>query len=165
MQSRTISTADLAHLLVTTPKTIATYAGLGVVKRRGRGKYDEVASVRGFAKHMRAQQRKGATATSTVASERAALLKVQRQRAELELAKAKGDLVSYSMVVDEFAANCTIVRNELLRIHGVLLNSSVDHHVAKLVDDRIREALTTLADGGTIEGGFAREEEKPACKS
>ena len=91
MQSRMI--ADLANLLATTPKTIATYAKLGVVKRRGRGKYDEVASVRGFAKHMRARP-KGASATSSVASERAGLLSVQRQRAELELAKAKGDLES-----------------------------------------------------------------------
>ena len=32
MESRSRSTADLAHLLVTTPKTIATYAGLGVVE-------------------------------------------------------------------------------------------------------------------------------------
>ena len=101
MQSRMISTADLANLLATTPKTIATYAKLGVVKRRGRGKYDEVASVRGFAKHMRARP-KGASATSSVAAERAGLLSVQRRRAELELAKAKGDLQSRT----ELTAKC-----------------------------------------------------------
>lgn len=111
MQSRTISTADLAHLLATTPKTIATYAKLGVVKRRGRGKFDDVASIGGFAKHMRARP-KGASATSSVASERAGLLSVQRRRAELELAKATGDLVSISAMTAEVRAHNKVVRNE-----------------------------------------------------
>jgi hypothetical protein len=159
MQSRTITTDDLAHLLATTRKTVAVYAKAGVVKRRGRGRYDEVASVRGFAKHMRAVP-KGVSATATVASERAGLLSVQRRHAELNLAKAMGDLQSRSEIEAEFSARCKTVRDELLRVYGVLLNSSVDRDVAKLVDDKIRDSLTIFAEGGTLEGlGYALEEE------
>ena len=164
MQSRTISTADLANLLATTPKTIATYAKAGVVKRRGRGKYDEVASVRGFAKHMRARP-KGASASSSVTSERAGLLSVQRRRAELELAKAKGDLQSRTELTAQVRAHNQIVRNELLRIKSTLLNSSVTHDVAEFVDEKIREALTNLANNATPEdreGSVEVEEENHA---
>ena len=150
MQSRTISTADLAHPLATTPKTIATYAKLGVVKRRGRGKFDDVASIRGFAKHMRARP-KGASATSSVASEPAGLLSVQRRRAELELAKATGDLVSISAMTAEVRAHNKVVRKELLSIHSRLLNVNVPRSTATLVDELIREALTDLANCATIE--------------
>ena len=39
----------------------------------------------------------------------------------------------------------------MLRIKSVLLNSSVERTVAELVDEKIREALTNLADHKTIE--------------
>ena len=94
---------------------------------------------------------KGASATSTVACERAGLLSVQRQRAELELAKAKGDLQSRTELTAQVRAHNQIVRNELLRIKSVLLNSSVDRPVAELVNEKIRAALTNLADHKTVE--------------
>ena len=154
-----VPTRDLARLLNVSLKTIATWAASGVVVRVGYGKYDLAGSIQGFARHMKAITERSGDAEGSVSAERVLYLRVRREREELELGKARGDLVSYSAVVDEFAANCKIVRNELLQIHTTLLNSSVHHTVAKLVDDKIREALTRLADG-ELEGlEYAREEE------
>ena len=146
-----VPTRDLARLLNVSSKTIAAWASAGIVVRAGYGKYDLALSIQGFAKYMREIVEKRGDGAATVASERAGLLSVQRRRAELELAKARGDLQSRTELTAEVRAHNKVVRNEMLRIKSVLLNSSVERTVAELVDEKIREALTNLADHKTIE--------------
>ncbi len=159
MESRIITTADLAHLLLTTPKTVACYAKAGVVKRRGRGKFDEVASVRGFARFMRASRPKGATTSAAVSAERAGLLSVQRRKGELDLAKAKGDLVSKTEIMRDFDENMKHVQLQLSMLHGYLVNSGIDRKLATMVVDKVLEGVKIIEDGGSLHehGGYDRE--------
>ena len=148
MESRSISTSDLAHLLATTPKTIAAYANQGVVARLGRGRYNEVESVRGFAKHARSTRTSsGDTATASVAAERAALLRAQRERAELTLERASGRL----MDIDEVNAYVTKIlvdeRQRVLALANIMTHrASLSQEQSAVVEDEIRAFLTDMAN-------------------
>ena len=98
-----------------TNKTIAAWASAGVVVRTGYGKFDLASSISGFAAHMRALASKRSDAsTSTVANERARLLKVQADRAEMQLDQAYGRLVD----ADEISA--TVQKDLVAFKQGVL---------------------------------------------
>jgi hypothetical protein len=51
------------------------------------------------------------------------LLQAQRQRAELELGKTRGDLASESELCAVFEEKCLHLRNKALMIYGYLLNA------------------------------------------
>jgi len=52
MLPETVTTSDLARLFNVTPKTIAEWVKSGLLARLAQGKFDLVASVRSFARHM-----------------------------------------------------------------------------------------------------------------
>jgi phage terminase Nu1 subunit (DNA packaging protein) len=156
-----VRTVELATMLGVTGKTIAAWAAAGVVKRIGYGKFDLALSVQGFAKHMKALAEKGGDASVTVAAERALLLKVQRQRGELELAKSRGDLVSSAEIMEEFRKHCLIVQREIAMVPGYLMNRivGIDREVVQMIDEKLREAAGIIEDGGSLSDhkGYDRE--------
>jgi hypothetical protein len=147
MQSRALSSIDLASLLSTTPKTIASYAKAGVVHRLKRGKYDETKSVQGFAKHMRQLVEARTKGTTSVAAERALLLKVQRRRAELALERETG-----RMVDEEEARLYFTGCFKVLQRHALALPPRINHRIGgeraqlTIIDDEIRLFLNTVAE-------------------
>jgi len=152
-----LSTSQLARLLNVTTKTIVAWASAGVVKRIAHGRYDLALSVQGFARHMKAIA--DAKGDGSVSIERGALLRVQRQRAELSLAKDRGDLVERAEIMRDFDENCRHVRLQLQMLHGYLVNSGVDQALATTVVDRVLDGVKIIEDGGSLSdhGGYDRE--------
>jgi len=148
-----ISAADLGDLLGVTPKTVRLWARTGVVVRtRRRGQFALRPSIKGFAAYMRklADAKGGEKASTAVASERAALLSVQRQRAQLALERERGDLVSLEEVGEEISADYRSVTRDCCLIKSYLLNAipGIDRMLVETIDEKIREALARIADGG-----------------
>ncbi len=142
-----ISTRDLARLLGVTEKTVALWAKSGVVARTAHGKFAHDASIQGFARHMRSlvAAKGGETAAKAVATERAALLSVQRKRAEFEFEKDQ----KLWMPTAEFERHIKMytvwLRNEVMRIPTRMVG--VDRSVMTQVDDEIGRILTEIANG------------------
>jgi phage terminase Nu1 subunit (DNA packaging protein) len=105
-EMETVNATTLADLLGVSRKTIAEWATAGVVVRLGHGAYDLRRSVKGFARHMQARDR-GGSAMAEVSVERAALLRLQRERAEFELSKSKKE---YLPLAEVNAAGESVVR-------------------------------------------------------
>ncbi len=99
-----VSATVLARHLDVTTKTIAASAQAGTVVRVGHGRYDLERSVTAYIRHLRASR---TPAASEVAAERAALLRLQRERAEFELAKTRKE---YLPLAEVNAAGESVVR-------------------------------------------------------
>ncbi len=99
-----VSTTVLARHLDVTTKTIASLAQAGVIVRTAHGRYDLQKSVVGFVRHLRSSR---TPAASEVATERAALLRLQRERAEFEFAKTRKE---YLPLAEVNAAGESVVR-------------------------------------------------------
>ena len=142
-----VRSADLAVMLNVSPKTIATWAAAGVVKRVGYGRFDLAASVRGFADHMReANEAKGEL---TVAMERAALLRMQRQKGELAMDQALGRLCDADEMVASFQKDMTAVRQSVLALPDRISHrcGGLSHATVVAMKAEVADVLTDLASG------------------
>ena len=148
METRSISTADLAALLATTPKTIAAYANQGVVVRTGRGRFDEVKSVRGFARHMRSINRGkgGEKAMATVATERARLLKLQCEKIQDEIDIRAGRCVDADEMEAHAVAEWRKLQTMMLTLPTrVASRAGLTAAQTAAVDHEVRAVLVDMA--------------------
>jgi len=154
-ENETISAAELADILGVSKKTIASWATSGIVVRKAHGEYDFRESVKSFAKHMRDRGSGDATAVTAVATERGALLRVQRQRAELELAREEGQLLKLADVEAHWCSILRTLRSACLAIPTRVASrvSGLNREVVHEIDQEIRLALTEMAQSGYPSSG------------
>jgi phage terminase Nu1 subunit (DNA packaging protein) len=154
MIPKTVSTAELASLLDTTPKTVAEYAKSGVVTRASRGRYAFAASLRGFAKHMRTRPKGGEAAAGAVAAQRARLLKLQADRVERENLQAEGKLLWASEVEATWRAQLRFMRDELRRVTTIVSGRvpHLDRATTDAIASEIDRVLVNFAEGHGADG-------------
>ena len=112
-QKNEVSATVLARHLDTTLKTIAALAQAGTVVRLSHGKYDLEKSVTGYIRHLRSSR---TPAAAEVATERAALLRLQRERAEFEFAKTRKE---YLPLAEVNAAGESVVRCRRMAVMSI----------------------------------------------
>ena len=142
-QKNEVSATLLARHLDLTTKSIASLAQAGVVARLAHGRYDLEKSTIGYVRHLRASR---TPAAAEVASERAALLRLQRERSEFEFGKQKGEYVAFSEMDRTVADIITAVRAAVMTIPERIspsLGHSRETYVA--LKEELRRILTDLA--------------------
>ena len=114
------STADLARLLGITPRRVQQLADDGVLPRVSHGMFEAAASVKAYVAFAcrAAVEERGRYAG--LPKERAALVKVQRELAELERDRILGLTVLVEDVASEVAAAFSTVRNLFLGLSAKL---------------------------------------------
>ncbi|RWC91661.1 MAG: hypothetical protein EOS72_03125 [Mesorhizobium sp.] len=146
----TCSKGDLANLLGISVRSVSDWDQKGVFKRAvGRGRYETVASVKGYTGALREQAAGRASATGiTLTDERALTEKVIRQIKERELAKITGETLTVAEVTDSWSTFALGVRSAVLSIPGKA-RSTIPHltaHDADVLKQMCRDILLDLAE-------------------
>jgi phage terminase Nu1 subunit (DNA packaging protein) len=145
-----VTGAALGKILRMSERTSREYAKKKIFVRSGRG-FDRDASIGRYVEHLRAERvgKRGVGAGETLQAERAALLRMQRERVEFELQREKGLWIEAAEVEVGLGAAMHFVRGAMLSIPQRL---GVDRRTMNLVDREIRDVLTDVANGHDVAG-------------
>lgn len=139
-----ITTAQLAKLFDTTPKTIADLAKRGIIVSAGnRGRWQLEPSVTGYVKHLREEA--AGRGGDAGADARARLGAAQATLAETKAKKLAGELVEVSDVEAKWSATCRAIRSRVLAVADRMRDLPARQHVK--LGKELRAALSELADG------------------
>jgi len=132
----------LARRLNLTVTSMSRLAAQGVLVKRGRGKYLAWASVRSLIEH---RDRASALKASPASVARAALLRIQAQRAALAYKREQAQLVDIDDVTDRISALFKICRAGMLALPARLAaRCALTREAALAADDEVRAILTEL---------------------
>lgn len=176
MSKATYPISVIARLLDLTERRVQQLTREGVIPKTERGRYELVPAVRGYIRYLRDRSvgRDGATIPD-IASERARLTREQADRAAMENAKARSELISAPTVQKAlertfmaFKARIeAIPRKAVPRLKGVTGDAARE----KVLRDLNREALSELSNfdfDGLVDGaekelaGGGEDTEAPA---
>jgi phage terminase Nu1 subunit (DNA packaging protein) len=144
IETTTLSTADLARLFGTTPKTIADLAKREIIVSAGRrGRWQLQPSVSGYIRHLREQA--AARGGEDAATARARLGAAQADLATAKAAKMRGELVEVAEVEAKWTATCRAIRSRVLAVADRMRDLPARQQV-KLARE-LRDALTELSNG------------------
>jgi phage terminase Nu1 subunit (DNA packaging protein) len=138
----------LAAAISVTPQHVSQLERRGIIEKSGYGRYavSEIAKVVAFRE---GSPRSETPATPELTLERTLLVRAQREKAELELAVRRGDMVSRA---DEEAKAIEVavnIRNRLLAVAERCSHRlGLKRDVTLALDEEIRTALTELSQMG-----------------
>lgn len=117
LDSTTVGTGALAHLLALTPQRVNQLAAAGILQKQGRGRFQVGPTVRAYVEFLRSQPTGGsADGPLNYAEERARLTKIQADLLELELAKTRGSMISIADAAGPLGEQCAIIRGKFLAL-------------------------------------------------
>jgi phage terminase Nu1 subunit (DNA packaging protein) len=151
------STAELSKILKISERRIRELVADGVLPRESRGSFDLTACTSAYIEFLNqpeTQERRaaalGGSGSKKITSARADLIRAQAERAELRLAKERGELISVQVYQREVGGAFRAVREGFLNlpyhIAPHLVGLSEQEMFAKLTAE-IREVLTRLSRG------------------
>lgn len=152
MPDTALTTKQMADLLDVHPRTLIRLADEGKIHRApfGRGLYWQRESVRTYVAHLRAiAGNKGDSSDIDLTAERARLAKEQADKAALQNAQLRAELVPVKTVESAWLAASTAARRRILAVPSRLRNSGLGTDMSERLDRELRKALTDLADNGT----------------
>jgi phage terminase Nu1 subunit (DNA packaging protein) len=147
-----VSGRQLAELWGCSDRAVRALAKRGIAVRVARGKYDLEKSTRNNDERLRAAaagRNEGDLASPELTYERTLLVRANREKAELELAFRRGELVNRA---EEQAKAIEVVVNTRNRLLSVAERCShrlgLKRDVTLALDEEIRQALTELSQMG-----------------
>jgi phage terminase Nu1 subunit (DNA packaging protein) len=144
--SKTTMTAEaFGETVGLSTRSVRDLVKRGVIAKSGTGFPPE--AVKKYCAHLReAAAGRGGKASSSVATERAALLKTQRERAEFEFAKAREEYVPFAEVESLSKAFLTGCRAAIMAIPDRISPSlGLDRRTFVAIKEELRVILTDLA--------------------
>lgn len=144
-----ISTDQLADILGLTANRVNVLVRQGHIPRIGKGRFDRREAVRGYCEHIRKQASGRGAANSELTEQKTRLAREQADRAEMQNAIARRELIPAAEVEREWALVLRDVRAAMLAVPPRVqqrLGHLTAHDVAA-VDREIREALLEASGG------------------
>jgi transposase/phage terminase Nu1 subunit (DNA packaging protein) len=153
-----VSASVLAGRLALTPTTVSKLGGNGIMIRNQRGAYALWPSIRSYVEHLR----KASTGReSPTAVARSALLRIQKDRAQLSLDKESGRLMDIHEVNAYVLKILSDARQRALMLPTIITQrASLSREQSAVAEDEVRRYLTDLAEA---EEGPPTEQEVAAC--
>nr|DAV41215.1 MAG TPA: DNA packaging protein [Caudoviricetes sp.] len=139
----------IAKLLMMTPRRVQQLTADGVIPRTERGRYEIAPAVQGYIKYL---QDRAITGNGDIdyASEKSRLTRAQADLAEIEVARARGDVVGADQLTRNltnlFAEIRTNLRNVPGRVSSSLLGLTDERKLKTLLLAEIDQALTALSE-------------------
>lgn len=143
-----VTTTELADLLGVTPRTVTGLAREGVVVRAGRGVYLLAPSVKNYCERLREMAAGRGSDSEALTGERIRLVKLQADKAELDLAERRASLFSAAEIADGWRKIVRTARAALLAVPA-RCGSKMPHLTVRdvsLIDAELREALSEVAE-------------------
>lgn len=149
MSTPTYPVSTIAKLFNLTERRVQQLASDGVIPKAERGKYDLVASVRGYIAFLQDRAFGKEVVHVDAHQERARLLKAQADKTELEVKTIKGELMSQDQIAEQWSGYVMAARSRLLSIpiRGAHLAMGLKefHEIKGGLEELVREALTEIA--------------------
>ena len=165
MSTPTYPVSTIAKLFNLTERRVQQLASEGVIPKPERGKYDLVASVRGYIAYLQ-DRAFGKEITHVDAhQERARLLKAQADKTELEVKTLKSELIPSNEVEAQWAGLVVAFRSRMLGLPTRGAHLAIGHKEFHAIESGLRElvheALTeiSLYDPDTISNSDFQDRE------
>lgn len=159
----TCSKADLAQIFDISTRAVTDWDSRGVlVRARAKGRYMTLPSVHAYIAALRTQASGRASSTGkSLSDERAETEKVQREIAQINLAKLKGEILTLEEITVSWTAFAGLVKQAVLAIPGKA-RQTIPHltaHDAEVLRDVCRGLLLDLSEEAeaTVIGGDGEE--------
>lgn len=144
----TCTAADLGRLLGINPRNVRDWAAKGVLVRTSNSKYKTLESLHAYHSHLREQAAGRATSGGrNLADEKADLARVQRELAEMKLAKERGETLTLDEVRDSWSMFAQAVKSTVLALPTQMRNT-IPHltaHDGETIRRLCRDKLEDLA--------------------
>lgn len=140
-EATTCSVGEIAELLNLTPRRVQQLVQEGVIPKAARGRYDLAASVGAYVAHLQGQLGDG-KAPHNLSAQRARLAAAQADKAEMELAARRGELVDVGRAVELLTKVVSAVRARVLALPA----DAVPRLKGKRRADEMRAVLQDLTD-------------------
>lgn len=153
IEAATVDAALLAKLFGTQVRRVQELGASGVLQKQGRNVYGLLESVTAYIAYLRERQ---ATHPRDLTLERARLTKAQADHKEIELAKARGEVIPAvdvaktwgDMVIAAKARLTSIPKSVAPQVHA----ADDTAEVTRILDAQIAEALDELSGSGIPDG-------------
>ena len=149
MSTPTYPVSTIAKLFNLTERRVQQLASEGVIPKPERGKYDLVASVRGYIAYLQERAFGKEIIHVDAHQERARLLKAQADKTELEVKTIKGELMSQDQIAEQWSGFVMATRSRLLSLptRGAHLAMGLKefHEIKGGLEELVREALNEIA--------------------
>mgnify|MGYP005728068115 CR=1 FL=1 len=146
----TYPASTIAKLLMLTERRVQQLAKDGVIPKSERGRYELAPCVQGYIRFL---QDRNVTAGSDIyidyATEKAKKLKAEREKAELEVARMREQLVETAVIEYELTDLFTKIKKNLRNIPNraalTLVGEKDEHKIKKVLLAEIDDTLVSLA--------------------
>lgn len=150
----TYPVATIAKLLMLSDRRVQQLTKEGVIPKAERGRYELAPAVQGYIRFLQERSLSSASSPIDYHAEKARLTQMQASLAEIELVKARGDVVSVAQIEKNLAGLFAEVRSNIRNIPGRVVSSLIgmtDEREFKAVLLReIDLVLTALAEADVL---------------
>lgn len=147
----TYPAGTIAKLLMLTERRVQQLAKDGIIPKAERGRYELAPSVQGYIRFLQDRNvTAGVGSPIDYAAEKAKKLKAERQRVELELSRAQGEVVPLAQLeralANTFAEIKTNIRSVPSRVATAIIGESNETRIKAVILKEIDQALEVLGD-------------------
>lgn len=150
----TYPVAAIAKLLMLSDRRVQQLTKEGVIPKAERGRYELAPSVQGYIRFLQERSLRSDTSPIDYHAEKARLTKAQADTAEIELAKARADVVSVAQIERNlaglFAQVQTNIRNVPDRVVSALIGMTDEREFKAVLLREIDQVLTALAESDVL---------------
>lgn len=155
--------ASIARLLMITERRVQQLVKEGVIPKATRGRYELEPAVQGYVRYLQERSIRSDESPIDYHVEKARLTKAQADMAEIEVARARADVVGVAQLEKNlsglFAEVQTGMRNIPGRVAASLVAAKDERTVKKVLGDEIDQVLQALADADLMIESSDDEEE------
>lgn len=146
----TLSTAQLADLLMITSRRVQQLTDEGVIPKVSRGKYELIPAVQGYVRFLQERTNGHNASPADYHAEKARLTKAQADLAELELAKARGEVAPIPDIEREWSRKFAVLRSNVMnvaqRVATQLLGETNEQRFKSVLRAELTDALERTAE-------------------
>lgn len=150
----TYPVATIASLLMVSERRVQQLAQEGVIPKADRGRYELVPTVQGYIRYLQERSVHSDASTIDYAVEKARLTKAQADLAEIEVAKAREEVVGVAQLEKNLGNLLAEVQINLRNIPGRIVSSLVGVTDERTIKARlmaeIDQVLQALADASVV---------------
>ena len=134
----------MAKLLMVSERRVQQLAKEGVIPRADRGRYELVPTVQGYIKYLQ-DRCSGEAVAYDYAVEKARLTKAQADLAEIEVARARQDVVSLAQIGRNLQGLFTVVKTNIRNVPGRIVLTD-ERRIKSLLLAELDQVLETMAE-------------------
>lgn len=150
----TYPVATIADLLMVSERRVQQLAKEGVIPKAERGRYELAPTVQGYIRYLQERSVHSDATTIDYAAEKARLTKAQADLAEIEVAKARDEVVGVAQLEKNLASLFAEVQINLRNIPGRVVSSLVgvkdERAIKARLTKEIDQVLQALADASVV---------------